>query len=712
MDHIINQFKSGVHNLLDDESIPKDAASDSKNFLTQDGRIKLVGGRVLIGQDGVAGKITGHHFAYKRDGTKIHYRKAGTKIQYLNGTTWTDVITGLTSDAEYTFANYSSLSGDFVLISGADGLYKINTVFPASYVSLYDKARNDKGKIIVDKGRLIMWDLANASKTTLKMSHIDGQDSDVYTTATAEVLGASGNTTYTGTLAFKGNNSAGKTFTVDASTDIFTSAAHGFVSGDVVKVSSDTTLPAGLDNSTLYYVQKLSADTFYLFSDADYEVRVDLTDTGTGTHTAYLNGARRNCFGLMVTGTVAAGLEQFVDNRDGTLTSNKGGTGTINYTTGAYSVTFSGAVASGNVLAEYQWEDSTKKGLADFTFSATRVASEGNRITQDIGGDPIVTVLVGQDGAYYSLKEQSSYRLEISADDTQFTNLVYRRDMGVPHFRAGASTSKGVVFMNTAIPENPELTILQRNPLGDNIEPVSLFKHFDFTNYSYDDACIDTADTYIVIACRTTDSVNNNVILMCDFTASTVDPIYYPARTFAKNSGNLYIGSPITENIYEILNGFDDDSYAIENHWISKAETYDSERLKKFRRLRFKGLIDPDQTAEVSVSYDGADYELVGTIRGDGSYVDYTNPQSIGSNMIGEAQVGGDDVTTAYPYFMEIKVSTPKFRKRKIKIQAKNYGYFDTEMITDFDILTFEQRIPTRFRQKQNVSLDGTETNQ
>jgi hypothetical protein len=39
-------------------------------------------------------------------------------------------------------------------------------------------------------------------------------------------------------------------------------------------------------------------------------------------------------------------------------------------------------------------------------------------------------------------------------------------------------------------------------------------------------------------------------------------------------------------------------------------------------------------------------------------------------------------------------------------------GYFDFDTIEFWDILGFEDRLPKAYRQKQNVSLDGSQTNQ
>jgi hypothetical protein len=88
------------------------------------------------------------------------------------------------------------------------------------------------------------------------------------------------------------NNVTGTAFTAVAATNVCTSTAHGLLTGDQVIVSSATTLPAGLAASTYYYARVISANTFTLHSTlagavADTGV-IDITDTGTGTHTVTL----------------------------------------------------------------------------------------------------------------------------------------------------------------------------------------------------------------------------------------------------------------------------------------------------------------------------------------------------------------------------------------------------------------------------------------
>lgn len=81
---------------------------------------------------------------------------------------------------------------------------------------------------------------------------------------------------------------SGAAFTA-ATTDICTDASHGLSTGDTVVVNSDDTLPAGLSADTVYYVIKINDNTFYLSTkpSSNEQDRVDITDTGTGTHSYY-----------------------------------------------------------------------------------------------------------------------------------------------------------------------------------------------------------------------------------------------------------------------------------------------------------------------------------------------------------------------------------------------------------------------------------------
>lgn len=708
-ENLIQLFNNGVQNLVSPEIIKNDASQDELNWVAVDGKIKLIYGRKLLGGEGVFGKITGLIFGYKVDGSKVMYRKISTKIQYLrtyhagetmavsmtfpegysnsfvfpdtditytaesfgtlagadtisrlvngswvshivglpvgnftiikgdtirvhraSGSTtisinrkfaegeqeWTDVITGLTTNSEYSFANYSNNAGSFTFFSGIDGMWMVNNAFPTNKVQLWTSSDLYKGRILIDRGRMLLWNVKD-NLTTLYGSRRDNQIAGTnYTAVSGEATTSLG-----GTLAYK----------------------------------------AG--------------------------------------------GAKRFCFGVTITLTGTG--EKYVDDFLGHLTGSLGGTGTINYETGVYTISNSGVGT-----ASYGYIDATSKGVADFSSSSTRLASEGFTFPQDYGGDAILQVLIGQDGAYYSMKAQSTYKLIIPEDDlTGFTNEIYRSDLGIQNYRACFTSNKGIVFMNTANPDKPEMTILQKNLTSDNLEPVILFSHFKFANYDYSDCAFSTWERYIVVHCMKKGSVRNDTTLLCDINTGIVDITNYGARMSVKDAGNLYIGGSLTEDVYQIFTGFDDNGDLISNYWISKNDSYKKENLKKFRGFKIKGLIDPNQSFEIWMAFDGGSFQLMGTIKGDGSYVDYSAPQSIGVNMLGQSQIGGDDIVgnPAYPFFTKIPVKMPKFRTRTVKFIALGFGYLEINLMSDWDILLFEDRLPTRFRQKSHISLDGTQ---
>lgn len=699
---VINKdLGKGIVNIPSDpELIPQQAAQDSLGYISLDGQIELCKGRQLVGANETAnGYVKGEIFGYKADGTAVHFRKVNTKIQYFNGSTWADTITGLTSSAEYTFSRYQSVAGTFIYATGVDGIFKIHVANPGSYVAMYDAGKNFKGKSMIGTSRMFMWDLPT-DKTGLYLSYIDLQDSSVYTTVTGESTAAA----TSGTLAFKS-----PTFTVTiASPGVFTSNGHGFTAGSTVVFATTGALPTGLTAGTTYYVisSGLTANAFQVSATLG-GAAINTSGSQSGTHT--IVDSRRTCFAVVI--TITATGQVFTDDRSGNLVGSLGGTGTINYTTGAWTLSTSSAGT-----AAYSWEMTNNKGVTDFTYSATRTAGQGNVFRQDEGGDAIQFVEIF-DGKYYSMKNRSVYELDISSQapyaDLSATNLIFRRDIGLPYWRASVATGRGIIFMNTSNLDKPQLTILQKNINGDNLEPFTLANHFDFSNYVWDMCEMDTFGEFIIFSGRTSSSAINNKLFLYNIRRDTIDVLPYGAKTIVSNAGLLYIGDVQTDNVYNILSGFDDLDTVIENYWISNDERYQTESLKKVKRLRLKGLITPSQILEVYVSYDNDAYQLVGTIRGDGTYVDTSETYTIGSQGIGTSVIGGEtDTIDGSFYFAELKLSSPKFRKRSIKLVATGVGYLSVTMLDDFNIHLFQQRLPTKYRTRQNVSLDGTLTDQ
>lgn len=718
-ENVINTFFAGTHNVLDPESIPHDAAQDSNGWLTLDGALVLSGGRDILGTEGVAGGINNEWFGYQTSGTKIHYRKAQAKIQYWNGTAWSDIITGLTASAIYTFSNYSAASGAFTYITGIDGIFKINNAFPATYQTLWNAnltTPNYNGYTLIDKARTFLWGNPH-DPTGFYWSWVDLQtnQSGDWTTVNNESLGTGNgsNKVFTGTLAFKVANDTKDCFSVSMYSAVgalktitaitaaaraqVTASSHGFSVGDKVIFQAVVGM-VEINNQYGVVTTVIDANNF--------NVGID-----TSTFTAYSSAGK---VGL---------AELFTDDFNGNLTSSTGGVGSINYLTGVYSITFFTAPVNTSVVgASYTYQDSNVKNIMDFTHVVNNVGS-GGVLRQDYGGDKIMQVVVGLNGDYYSFKQQSIYKTFYDSANALATDI-YRRDMGVPSVRSAVSRGSGIVFMNTINLIKPELTILEQGQYSANLVPRVLFPQYRFQNYYYDtDTVVDFFERWYVVLCKSSSTQGaNDIMLLCNVDANTVDKLPYGLSCIARDNSVpavLYAGSPLESTTY-MLNGTTDDlGNVIPNYWKSKAEWYDtlgpnfpSQHLKKFRKIRLQGNIAPSQYYEVYVSYDDGGYQLVGTIRGDGPYVDNSGTsQTVGGPIVGTSAEGGDSQPTIFPYYTAIKVRTPKFFKRAIMFVAKGFGYASVSKVLDWDVLPFENRLPARFRQQENVSLDGTQNN-
>jgi hypothetical protein len=122
-----------------------------------------------------------------------------------------------------------------------------------------------------------------------------------------DLLGFYRKTSVTTTSAEATTNTLGQsdTFSADAGTDVctYTSTASipsNILTGTRVRLTTTTTLPAGLALATDYYVIKVTDSTFKLatsYANAVAGTQINITNAGTGTHTIsrllprYTNGA-------------------------------------------------------------------------------------------------------------------------------------------------------------------------------------------------------------------------------------------------------------------------------------------------------------------------------------------------------------------------------------------------------------------------------------
>lgn len=429
--------------------------------------------------------------------------------------------------------------------------------------------------------------------------------------------------------------------------------------------------------------------------------------TYAGTLAFKAAGSKRTCFGV----TFTDGVELFTDNRDGTLTGDQGGTGTINYTSGAYSVTFN-AVAGGSVTSTYQWEDSTNQGLADFSFSGTRTAGQGNIFLQGEGGPFMGVESYGP--TEYCYHKRKTYALTIPADDTNSTNLIFRDNDGVPNWRACKGTSKGIFYLQDSDQKNPQLkrVVLQEGSTADDDEVISV--NLDLSGYRFDRCAIEEWGEYIITWCRTEDSSVNNRAILYNTEWEAFDIVDYWGLASKVFGGALIFGESITGNVVEGFSGVDDsdaviDGHATINEWDLDYPGY----LKVVKEIQIEGNIGPDQVFDVYVALDKGAFVLIGQIRGDGNYVDRNNRVSVGPQTLGRGVVGGGssstDGITAYHYNRPIAFRVGRFERVSLRFtrginaddpdnQIDGIGYFSVSKVRYHDVRLKSQKLPRRFR--------------
>lgn len=421
-------------------------------------------------------------------------------------------------------------------------------------------------------------------------------------------------------------------------------------------------------------------------------------------------GATRTCFGIVVK---EGATVKFTDDFNGGLVHVNGpsiGAGTINYTTGEITLTYTagnapaGAVA---ITADYQWEDSTNEGVADFSYSATRVAGEGDVLRQDDGG-AIMSVEVYND-VYYCFHERAIYRIILSVDDLDADNNIYRRNSGVPSHRATVPTGDGIYFIDTASESDTQIRLLTLDNDSTEVLPVPISRQLDLTGYDFTEAWGVRQGNTVLWGCKLSGAAANNRMFVYDEIFKTWDLEDYFSNHGAIFDGVLVLGDSISENVYQAFSGFDDDDSAIPATWESNQWDLDiTDRLKKVKKLIIEGEIAPSQAIEVAVSLDDSAYAVVGYILGDGNYIDTGQRVSIGPTTIGKDEIGGGgDGTSAYHYFLALSMGQDKFQKIQIRFATTTHpttgdegiGYFSFSTLRFQDVRLKQSKIPRKYRE-------------
>lgn len=384
--------------------------------------------------------------------------------------------------------------------------------------------------------------------------------------------------------------------------------------------------------------------------------------------------------------SITDGVETFKDDRNGNLVGSAGGTGTINYATGAYSITFN-AAAAGSVTADYYHETATSTGILDYSGGGT---GQGKSFRQDDGGGNLMAIF-NINTVEYCFHLLKTWQFTGALDDTNSTNLPYRR-VGIPYPRAADQTPDGIILADLSNPNEPKyrkMKVLQGADIN-TIEPISISDSLDLSPYGHDKCVAYRWGDYEIfsVAEKVLGTVNtyNSVTFIRNVVSGAWDKLNYYVSCLVEYNGALIAGDSVSNNVYTLFSGFDEDGDVIENYWTSSDLNLGTENLKTCRRMVIDGLIQQEQDLEVQVSYNGGAFTTVFTINGDADYVDTGIDVSIGAQTLGSSVIGGGGDSSASPYEVDFKLNSDRFTHITVRLKATGVGYVSVNSITFKDI--------------------------
>lgn len=440
--------------------------------------------------------------------------------------------------------------------------------------------------------------------------------------------------------------------------------------------------------------------------------------------------ANATVFAIQFTYTDGAYVETFTDDYLGNLIGNLGGTGTIDYNTGAFSITPNNPAtppASPVVNCVYSYEDSTNGGIADFTKSSTRLAGQGVAWIQQSGGD--ILGVNPYNGSYYVIHQRNAWVVTPSTDDTTAVNTIYRQNLSLSSERGSVATADGIYFVDTTISSKPYIGLLTYDSVTGLVLPIDLSSEvLDLTPYVFDQCAVYQWSDLIVFACRTPDSSYNNRMIAFNFKLSGTprnqsrssgskrifDTLDYLANCFTTFAGQLISGDPISNNAYKLFDGFDDDGAIPNCSWVGNQDDHGMIALKQTKKIWAEGFINTNQSVDVYVQLDANTAVKVGSISGNGVYVDQSNAITIGSLQVGVYPVPGPNSTPiAYHYLIQITINSAKYKYFTIQFKPTGIGYFSFQMYANYDIRENVDKLPLLYRnytKGQTLTTSGSGT--
>lgn len=693
------------------KDLPVGFSPDALNWVTgwdvntkRADHIELRRGMALVGDRKTGSSyVTGLGVGLRADGTQVPFwSESAGHVYYYDAVNKvnTSVLTLPTAAvADWTsIESFDGLGGNFVYVSSFNSsMYRIPVANPTSSIDINSgqaPAGQIKGFLNFINSRMNLWQkngglVTSRNKTDYLESQVDFQtyaSSNSATGATtlqlpvypqngaAETVGSGDGTTkhFTHTLTNQSGGSVSDILAIGAITNKTSISGVSFANPCVLTVNSTTGLTAG----QYVLVEGITGAVGSLLNDAILQITAvggsTITVAADTTGSAYVSG-----------GTVYA-VEFFTDDKNGTLSSNLGGTGTVNYGTGALDMTFNTApLNSTTIVAQYYyWKPLT--GVEKFATDGTIGAATAYLWPQRDGGGNLQTIQPFGNENFCFHNTRTWVETTDPASAAASSNLPYRNLIGTSFYKAAWGTGNGVLFIDTSVSSHPKFSILSLTPIGLSsvVVPKDIGQEIDFSQYDFSTAVVFMFDVYYVLACQSL--VNgvargfNDTMFIMDSRSGFWSKLDYASSQLALYNGALLAGLSVSPNIFTLFSGFDDDGSQINNYWTSSILNLGFEGLKTSGRMTVEGLIQPSQSVDVYVAYDQGGFTKVQTISGNGKYVSSGNPQLVGSNTLGSNFIGSGSVY-ANPFQIDFQLASPNYQYIQVKFVATGIGYVELD---------------------------------
>lgn len=535
----VQNFNPGLVMLEDSTKAPVGSAREMINSLISDrGGISKRPGTSTLGTYSSSGNACKSFYVYVKSfgSQEIPVKSYSTELEYYHPTylDWTRLENGFTSAQEFGYKEH------LVNTENEDYLYLCNRT---------EDYRRWSGAVTQLNGALAGGETTITVDSTLKSGVFESKTATANAATTLDVAGtpwaaSQWNGFYVHILA---GVHAGKIRLITATTSSqITFNTLGSGPGNVAFEIRMPAFPASgtlvINGSDLAYSAIPSSTTFTTSAASATADNAPITLKPT----AYPANPRGNRLETHYT-------RMIVGNVRSALARDSGGTLQGSQSTGSYYV-------------------SKLKNATDFTFSATRVAGEGDIVSTPYGGGDI-TDIANQEEFFYVFKKNY---IEASKYTQDSNDLISRQQLktGFGSLNRVLKGKDDIYFVTS----RNEITSIKRllardsTPQSENAGLVikRLIDDYDFTSTGGGEF----KNRLIFLAKASTDDSANNRMIIFNQKTQTFEGIWYlSANALAVYSSDLYYAESTTPNIFKMFDGENDvrgsDTFGITSSWKS-----------------------------------------------------------------------------------------------------------------------------------------------